>query len=236
MIPELLLASLILAAASDGESAEEEAWVERFRETDAYRASFGLGPLTAAQRMRVLLGQPPIPKKEYDRWREDRTEAKNACRFHLMYLLWGEEQVLGGALCPDEGFWKTRITTINANRARLSEAALDHVWEPQPTPIGNVLAPVTIGPLTPVEIGRIRKGQPPVLGLFVLTFSPSNSETDFQGGPNIEFCRKLESGNWKMHDTLFIKNRGDSVGSDFCAKVYSQEIYLPFVPRLKGVV
>jgi len=53
VISTLALASLILAAAT--EPGDEETWTERFAEIDRMRVSYGVPPLTPAERMGWLL-------------------------------------------------------------------------------------------------------------------------------------------------------------------------------------
>jgi hypothetical protein len=60
----LTLISLALAAGSDGESSGEKTWEERFDALDAARREFFVPPLSAEERMRVLLGELPN-NKEY---------------------------------------------------------------------------------------------------------------------------------------------------------------------------
>jgi hypothetical protein len=55
---ELAILSLVLAAASDVERGEEEAWADRFEEADRLRKKYGIPSLTPKERMTILLGQP----------------------------------------------------------------------------------------------------------------------------------------------------------------------------------
>jgi hypothetical protein len=54
----LVLPVLLLSVASDSEGSNEEAWTERFRKADEARKSLDIPPLTARERMAILLGQP----------------------------------------------------------------------------------------------------------------------------------------------------------------------------------
>ena len=58
MIPTLALAVLSLAAGSDPESSDEEAWEKQFRETDRLRKLWGVPPLTPQERFSWILGRP----------------------------------------------------------------------------------------------------------------------------------------------------------------------------------
>ena len=62
MIGPFLLSTLIFALASDGrsddETTSEQAWIERFEEVDQLRKKYGIPPLSAQERMALLLGRP----------------------------------------------------------------------------------------------------------------------------------------------------------------------------------
>jgi len=55
----LVLPVLLLSVASDSEGSNEEVWTERFRKADEARKSLDIPPLTARERMTILLGLPP---------------------------------------------------------------------------------------------------------------------------------------------------------------------------------
>jgi len=58
----LALPLLFLAAASDSEDSNEEAWTRRFAEVDAKRAKYGIEPLSPQERMAWMIGtSPPLP-------------------------------------------------------------------------------------------------------------------------------------------------------------------------------
>jgi hypothetical protein len=58
----LELTTLGLALASDASGSEEEAWIQKFEETNILRASYGIPVLTAAERMAWMIGENPISK------------------------------------------------------------------------------------------------------------------------------------------------------------------------------
>jgi hypothetical protein len=53
---ELIFPALLLAAASDSEGGNEEAWTEQFRVADEKRKKIGIPLLTSKEKMRILLG------------------------------------------------------------------------------------------------------------------------------------------------------------------------------------
>jgi len=53
---------LALAAASDSEGGNEEAWAERFAQIDAWRKDCGIPVLSPQERMSFLLGFPQVPR------------------------------------------------------------------------------------------------------------------------------------------------------------------------------
>jgi hypothetical protein len=60
----IVLLPLVLAALSDEERGGEGVWVERFARCDALRIQRGVRPLTARERMRILLSDPFDPLNE----------------------------------------------------------------------------------------------------------------------------------------------------------------------------
>ena len=60
MVLTLSLATLGLAAVSDGEKTGEEDWAERFSEINANRETYGIPLLTTQEKFCLLLGKPPI--------------------------------------------------------------------------------------------------------------------------------------------------------------------------------
>ena len=64
MIPVLSLLSLVLSVASDGE--ETGSWEAFFEGVDTLRARYGIPPISPAERMKILIGQSPLPLSQKD--------------------------------------------------------------------------------------------------------------------------------------------------------------------------
>jgi hypothetical protein len=58
----LSMASLVLSAGSDDETVDEETWVRRFETIDEKRVEHNIPPLSAEERLRLLLGRPPLDR------------------------------------------------------------------------------------------------------------------------------------------------------------------------------
>jgi len=89
MLSVLALASLALASASEGESPDEKAWIERFEAIDRRRAEFGIPPLSPRERMAMMLGKGPVSSLYYIDVLED--EDRERC-YRIMLYRWVEKK------------------------------------------------------------------------------------------------------------------------------------------------
>jgi hypothetical protein len=82
------LVILALAARSDREIPDEEAWIQRFEAIDRLREKYGVPSLTAAERIRVVIGEPPLDHR-YGLYLQERSSGSYG-RYGVILMVWRE--------------------------------------------------------------------------------------------------------------------------------------------------